>query len=78
MIKHYLKVAFRNMWKYKGQTLISVMRLAVGFACFAMATEMSAWIYVSILLALFMAIVVCVGGRVYKTSRENPINSINR
>jgi ABC-type antimicrobial peptide transport system permease subunit len=38
MIKHYLKVAFRNMWKYKGQTLISVIGLAVGFACFAMAT----------------------------------------
>jgi uncharacterized membrane protein len=38
MIHHYLKVAFRNMWKYKSQTLISVAGLAVGFACFAMAT----------------------------------------
>jgi ABC-type antimicrobial peptide transport system permease subunit len=38
MIKHYMKVAFRNMWKYKGQTLVSVIGLAVGFACFAMAT----------------------------------------
>jgi hypothetical protein len=38
MVQHYLKVAFRNMWKYKSQTLISVVGLAVGFACFAMAT----------------------------------------
>jgi hypothetical protein len=38
MIKHYLKVAFRNMWKYKKQTLVSVVGLAVGFVCFAMAT----------------------------------------
>jgi cell division protein FtsX len=38
MIKHYLKVAFRNLWKYKYQTLVSVIGLAVGFACFAMAT----------------------------------------
>jgi hypothetical protein len=38
MIKHYFKVAFRNMWKYKGQTLVSVIGLAVGFVCFAMAT----------------------------------------
>jgi predicted nucleic acid-binding Zn ribbon protein len=37
MIHHYLKVAFRNMWKYKGQTLISVVGLVAGFACFAVA-----------------------------------------
>jgi len=35
---HYLKVAFRNMWKHKSQTLISVLGLAVGFTCFALAT----------------------------------------
>ncbi|MDR3245342.1 MAG: ABC transporter permease, partial [Prevotellaceae bacterium] len=38
MIKHYFKVAFRNLWKYKSQTLISVVGLAVGFTCFALAT----------------------------------------
>ncbi|MDR1339190.1 MAG: ABC transporter permease, partial [Prevotellaceae bacterium] len=37
MIKHYFKVAFRNMRKYKNQTLISIVGLAVGFVCFAMA-----------------------------------------
>ncbi|MDR1169493.1 MAG: ABC transporter permease, partial [Prevotellaceae bacterium] len=37
MIKHYLKVSFRNLWKYKSQTLISVIGMAVGFACFAMS-----------------------------------------
>ena len=38
MITHYFKIAFRNMWKYKSQTLISVLGLAVGFTCFALAT----------------------------------------
>jgi ABC-type multidrug transport system fused ATPase/permease subunit len=38
MFKHYLTVAFRNLWKYKSQTLISVVGLAVGFTCFALAT----------------------------------------
>ena len=38
MFIHYLKIAFRNMWKYKNQTLISVIGLAVGFTCFALAT----------------------------------------
>ena len=37
MITHYLKVAFRNLLKYKTQTVISVMGLAVGFVCFALS-----------------------------------------
>ena len=43
---------------------------------YVVQTEMSAWVYVSILLALFVAIVLCVGGQVFRTSRENPINAI--
>jgi hypothetical protein len=39
---------------------------------------MSAWIYAAILLALIMAIVLCVGRKVYKTSRENPAETIKR
>jgi hypothetical protein len=35
MIKHYLKIAFRNLWKYKSQTLVSVAGLATGFVCLA-------------------------------------------
>ena len=31
MIKHYLKVAFRNLIKYKTQSLVSIIGLAVGF-----------------------------------------------
>jgi ABC-type antimicrobial peptide transport system permease subunit len=45
---------------------------------YVIQTPIDAWIYLSILLALIMVIVICVGGRVYKTSRENPINAINR
>ena len=37
MITHYLKVAFRNLLKYKTQTAISVLGLAVGFVCFALS-----------------------------------------
>jgi ABC-type antimicrobial peptide transport system permease subunit len=33
-----LTVAFRNLWKYKTQSVISVIGLAVGFTCFALAT----------------------------------------
>ena len=38
MFTHYLKIAFRNLWKYKMQSLISIIGLAVGFTCFALAT----------------------------------------
>jgi hypothetical protein len=31
MLRHFLKVAFRNLWKYKSQTFVSVIGLAVGF-----------------------------------------------
>ena len=37
MITHYLKIAFRNQWKYKTQSTISVLGLAVGFTCFALS-----------------------------------------
>ena len=37
MFTHYLKIAFRNLWKYKMQSLISIVGLAVGFTCFALS-----------------------------------------
>jgi heme/copper-type cytochrome/quinol oxidase subunit 2 len=45
---------------------------------YVIQTEISAWIYLSILLALALVIITCVGGRVYKTSRENPVKALNR
>ena len=35
MLRHYLKIAFRNLLKYKTQNIISIIGLAVGFVCFA-------------------------------------------
>ena len=35
MITHHLKIAFRNLWKYKTQNIISIIGLAIGFTCFA-------------------------------------------
>jgi len=35
MIVHNLKIAFRNLWKYMTQNIISIIGLAVGFTCFA-------------------------------------------
>jgi len=37
MLLHYLKIAFRNLWKYKSQTLISLLGLSIGFTCFSLA-----------------------------------------
>lgn len=42
MIKHYFKIAFRNLLKYKTQSVISVIGLAIGFTCFALA---NLWIH---------------------------------
>src|SRR4026208_2206968 len=32
MIKHYLKVSFRNLWKYKSFSAINILGLAIGMA----------------------------------------------
>lgn len=45
MIRHYLKVATRNLLKYKLQSVISMMGLAVGFVCFALSLY---WIHYEI------------------------------
>ncbi|MDR1259452.1 MAG: ABC transporter permease [Tannerellaceae bacterium] len=37
MIAHYFKTAFRNMWKYRTQSLTGIFGLAFGLACFVPA-----------------------------------------
>ena len=37
MLALYLKIAFRNMWKYKTQSLTGIFGLAFGLACFVPA-----------------------------------------
>ncbi len=33
MIRNYIKIALRNLWKFKGYTLINILGLAIGMAC---------------------------------------------
>jgi len=37
MFTHYFKIAFRNMWKYRTQSLAGIFGLAFGLACFVPA-----------------------------------------
>lgn len=37
MIAHYLKIAWRNLLKYRMQSVVSILGLAVGLACFALS-----------------------------------------
>lgn len=38
MLAHYFKIAFRNLLKYRQQSIVSIIGLAMGFTCFALAT----------------------------------------
>lgn len=38
MLAHYFKIAFRNLQKYRQQSIVSIIGLAMGFTCFALAT----------------------------------------
>lgn len=44
MIRHYFKVAFRNLWKYKTQNIISIIGLAVGLLCFSVCMYCSRFV----------------------------------
>ena len=37
MIEHYFKLAWRQLVKYRLQSVVSIVSLAIGFACFTMA-----------------------------------------
>ena len=41
MLIHYIKIAFRNLWKYKVQNLIGIIGLAVGFVCFSLCSYLT-------------------------------------
>jgi ABC-type antimicrobial peptide transport system permease subunit len=43
---------------------------------YVLQTEMSVWIYIAILFVMILAIVVCIGEKVWRTSRENPIDAL--
>ena len=34
MLKNYIKIAFRNLWRHKGFSLINIVGLAVGMTAF--------------------------------------------
>ena len=44
MILHYLKIAWRNLLKYRMQSFVNIFGLAVGFACFALSAMWMIWI----------------------------------
>ena len=33
MIRNYLKIALRNLWRYKGFSLINITSLSIGISC---------------------------------------------
>jgi ABC-type antimicrobial peptide transport system permease subunit len=43
---------------------------------YVIQTAISTWIYLSILLVLIVTVAVCVGGKIYRTSCENPAEVI--
>ena len=45
MIRHYLKVAMRNLWKYKTQHLISLAGVGVALLCFSICLYLVRYVY---------------------------------
>ena len=36
MFKNYIKIAWRNLWKNKGYSMLNIFGLAIGITCAAM------------------------------------------
>jgi ABC-type antimicrobial peptide transport system permease subunit len=43
MLKHYLIVAFRNLWKYRLQNIVGIIGLSLGFICFSVVVFDIEW-----------------------------------
>jgi ABC-type lipoprotein release transport system permease subunit len=43
MFRHYLAVAFRNLWKYRLQNIIGITGLSIGFICFSVVVINIEW-----------------------------------
>ena len=59
MIQHYLKITFRNLVKYKLQSIISIMGLAVGIAffIFGCTTKLRMITFIQLQIALSWSVI---------------------
>lgn len=62
MIRHYFKIAFRNLAKYKLQSIISITGLAVGIAFFILvsigyATRLRMTTFIQLQIALSWSVI---------------------
>jgi len=69
MILHYLKISFRNLLKYKIQSIVSILGLAVGFICFALS---SLWIRYELTYDSFHKD----SDRIYYVRQEDKLNAM--
>ena len=89
MITHYLKVAVRNLLKYRTQSIVSVLGLAIGFACVSLSMywnhyemtydafqKISFWVFLSIFVGVSALVTLCIGYRVWKAANENPADVV--
>ena len=83
MIEHNLTLAWRQLVKYRLQSAVSIVSLAIGFACmkpwleqYVVQTEISWWIYVGIFLLVALLVALCIGWRVWKTATARPADEI--
>lgn len=49
MLSHYIKVTFRELLKYRTQSIISIIGLAIGFTAFILGGYWLWWEHISII-----------------------------
>ena len=74
MILHYLKIALRNLWKFRTQSAVSVLGLAVGLAFFTFGFH---WLkYVVLSGITLLMVLLTVFRQVMRAANENPADVV--
>jgi ABC-type antimicrobial peptide transport system permease subunit len=77
MLKNYLKIVSRNLWRYKGYTSLNIIGMAIGILL-NMILKMNAGIdnatLISSVIVLFVIAGITSGIKVWQAIRTNPVN----
>ena len=74
MILHYLKIALRNLLKYRTQSVVSVLGLAIGLVFFTFGFH---WLkYVVLSGITILMVLLTVFRQVMRAANENPADVV--
>ena len=83
MLLHNLKLATRQLQKYKLQTLLSLVGFPISYVCvkpwlegYIHQVDIPLWLCPAIFLMVALLVALCIGWRVWKTAKAHPADEL--